>query len=138
MATTLGPHEATQQHLDVLNEAADKLPADAAATRILHELIRTLRRGEGVALLNQDETLTPNQAAERAGMSRPHLVRFMDSGSLTYHRVGTHRRIYAKDLIDFMKRRDDAAKAVAEAIAAPQQSAEMELDESDMAELDQL
>lgn len=99
---------------DVVKE---QLPPDSAAFELLQKIITALGRGTGVAVLEQDKELTPNQAAELVGVSRPHLLTFMDAGALAFTRVGTHRRIKVSDLLEFNERRQGAYKAVAEARA---------------------
>lgn len=41
----------------------------------------------------------------------------LDAGDLPYHRAGSHRRIYLKDLADYQKRRDAERKAALDRIA---------------------
>jgi len=51
------------------------------------------------------------------GVSRPHLIRLLESGNLPYHKAGSHRRVYFKDLIAYQKRRDAERKAALNRIA---------------------
>ena len=43
----------------------------------------------------------------------------MDRGDLPFHRVGTHRRIKMKDLMDFMFAREAGAEILANALNRP-------------------
>jgi len=38
-------------------------------------------------------------------MSRPHLIKLLEHGEIPFHFVGTHRRVYVKDLKTYEKRR---------------------------------
>ena len=40
------------------------------------------------------------------GMSRPHLVKLVDAGKMPHHMVGSHRRVYLHDLLEFARRRN--------------------------------
>ncbi len=41
----------------------------------------------------------------------------LETGDLPYHKVGSHRRIYLKDLLGYQKRRDVERKAALDRIA---------------------
>lgn len=119
MLTSIAPGETAQQEIAVLRAATERLPEGSSLRTLLDTLAATLGRGAGAAVLEQDAHYTPNQAAELLGMSRPHLLSFMDGGALAFTRVGTHRRIAATDLVDFAERRHAAGKFVAEALGNP-------------------
>ena len=50
--------------------------------------------------------MTTQEATSFLGVSRQFVVRLLDEGKISFHRVGTHRRIYLQDLISFRKERD--------------------------------
>jgi excisionase family DNA binding protein len=91
------------------------LPAGAAA--LIEELLGHLYRGERVALLSEDQEVTPNEAATLLGISRPLVVHRMDVGDLPFRYVGKHRRTRLKDVLALKGRLDDqraAQKVLAE------------------------
>lgn len=116
MLTTVKPQTAVQNDAHVVLELAKAaIPTDSAVLELLQNLVTTLAEGQDAVLTGTGAELTPNQAAEMVGMSRPHLLSFMNSGALAFTYVGTHRRIKVADLIDFNERRQAARKVVAEA-----------------------
>lgn len=92
------------------------LPPDSPLTTLLVRQMSALSRGIDIASLESDAELTPNQAAEILRMSRPFLLKFLDSGELPSHSVGSHRRIRMSDLTEFAQRRDAARATVADAL----------------------
>lgn len=115
MVTTVAPSSAAQHDIAViLATAARQLSPASPVLALLHHLHSSLGRGAEVVMLELDQELTPNQAASIVGISRPHLLSFMDAGALAFHRVGTHRRIKLVDLLDFDERRQAARQTLTE------------------------
>jgi excisionase family DNA binding protein len=50
-------------------------------------------------------------SAEVLSVSRPHLIKLLDRGELSFHRVGTHRRIKIEDALAYRERRDTERRA---------------------------
>ncbi|SDR53926.1 hypothetical protein SAMN05519103_04828 [Rhizobiales bacterium GAS113] len=88
------------------------LPPRAAA--LVEALLDHLLRGERVAVLGEDQELTPNEAASIFGMSRPLIVHRMDVGDLPFRYVGKHRRTRLKDVLAFKAKINTQQAALAE------------------------
>jgi len=73
-------------------------------------IVRMMREGRGIVLLPEDENLTTQAAADFLGMSRQHFVDLLERKEIPFHMVGTHRRVYFKDVLDFQKKRDAERK----------------------------
>ena len=73
------------------------LPPDAAA--LIEVLLGHLLEGDRVAVLTEDQELSPNDAASILGVSRPLVVHRMDVGDLPFRYVGKHRRAKLKDVL---------------------------------------
>lgn len=84
---------------------------------LIFSLTESARQGEELTLLEQNDVLSPSDAARRLGMSRTHLYKLLDKGSIPFHRVGRDRRIYWKDLLTFQKQRQDGKRELAERFA---------------------
>jgi excisionase family DNA binding protein len=96
---------------------------------VLLSLTRCVREGADFAILDGSAVLTPNQAAERLGMSRTHLYQLLDRGEIVFHRVGRDRRIRVPDLLDFEARRQRDRRELAERFAHQQQTRAAAVDE---------
>jgi hypothetical protein len=90
------------------------LPPKAAS--LLESALGHLLQGERVAVLAEDQELSPNDAADILGISRPLVVHRMDIGDLPFRYVGKHRRTKLKDVLA-LKTKIDAQQAAMEALA---------------------
>lgn len=107
------PAQLVLRRADGTAETREIPPAAARAVQIL---LDRLAAGGRVALLEEDRELSPNEAAEILGMSRPLVVRRMENGDLPFHYVGTHRRCRLSDVLAFKVKADAQQRAV-EALA---------------------
>jgi excisionase family DNA binding protein len=73
---------------------------------VLTKAVRMMASGQAVMLLSENEEFTTQAAANHLGMSRPHLIKLLDRDEIAFHYVGTHRRIYLKNLKEFEVKRD--------------------------------
>ena len=72
----------------------------------LLRLLADLRAGQSVTLLQSRHEFTTIEASKILGMSRQFLVRLLEKGEIPFHKVGTHRRIYARDVLAYKAKRD--------------------------------
>jgi excisionase family DNA binding protein len=72
----------------------------------LLQLIGDLQAGKSVSIIQSETTLTTVEAANMLGVSRQFLVKLLDANQIPHHKVGTHRRIYVKDLLTYKAERD--------------------------------
>ncbi|MEI2301251.1 DNA-binding protein [Ensifer sp. MJa1] len=89
------------------------IPPSAAAA--VEALLAHLLRGERVAVLAEDQELSPTEVSAILGISRPLVVLRMDRGDLPFRYVGKHRRALLKDVL-VLKSRLDARQAAMEAL----------------------
>jgi len=88
-----------------------------AAAVAVETLIDRLLSGESVALLTEEQELSPTEASEILGISRPLVVLRMDRGDLPFRYVGKHRRAALKDVLALKTKLDARHKAL-DALAA--------------------
>ncbi|MGH9496771.1 MAG: excisionase family DNA-binding protein [Candidatus Sulfotelmatobacter sp.] len=97
-----------------LREAEAKLIGPDGKTEILPNnlysfllrLLADLRAGHSVTILQSRHELTTVEASKILGMSRQFLVKLLERGEIPFHLVGTHRRIYVRDVMTFKMKRD--------------------------------
>lgn len=116
MTTSVPARALPEEETAKLRELIGELPEGSPLAVLLQRLLTAARAGKRVTLFESDEDLTPNEAAEVLGMSRPHLLKLLDTGVIAFHRVGTHRRISMANVLDYIERRDRASAHVAHAL----------------------
>jgi excisionase family DNA binding protein len=80
------------------------LPADLSA--FLTQVLGELKAGNSVTILEDNTELTTMEAARMLSVSRQFLVQLLEQGKIPFHRTGTHRRVYARDLMAYRATRD--------------------------------
>ncbi len=75
------------------------LPPELA--HALRETVTALAHGEAVTLTPHEALLTTQEAADVLGVSRPTMVRLLESGALPYTKPGTHRRVLLEDVLAY-------------------------------------
>jgi excisionase family DNA binding protein len=82
-------------------------------TQVIEQTATLLLAGKTVRIIEEDETLTTQQAADLLNISRPYLVQLLDKGVIPQlPKAGRHRRVAHSAIVAY-KRRRDAEKAAA-------------------------
>jgi len=85
---------------------------------MLLKISTEMSQGKAISLIPINAELTTQEAANMMNVSRPHLVKLLEQEALSFHKVGTHRRIYLKDLLAYMEDNDKARRQSLDDLAA--------------------
>jgi excisionase family DNA binding protein len=85
----IGSGDGLRVHLD----DGQVLTLPRAAARLLSHLLTEMSLGHAVTLMPVHAELTTREAADILNVSRPHLVKLLETGAIPFHKVGTHRRV---------------------------------------------
>lgn len=116
----------TTRNLNVhLPETDEDIVLPASAVRLLVDLLSAMADGDAVTLIPIHAELTTQQAADFLSVSRPFLVKLLEGNKLPFRKVGTHRRILFKDLMDYKHQIDEARIKTLDELAAQAQELDM-------------
>ena len=95
------------------------------ALKLLLEMLTHMQDGKAVTLMPHGFELTTQQAADLLNVSRPYFVGLLRSGTIPYHKVGTHRRVRYDDVMAFREsQRRDSQSALDELTQIGQENGE--------------
>jgi hypothetical protein len=98
-----------------------RIELPASASEAIQTLLVHLMKGERVAILAEDQEISPNDAAEILGISRPLVVHRMEVGDLPFRYIGKHRRTKLKDVLA-LKTKLETNQAALDALAEDTES----------------
>lgn len=78
---------------------------------VLVKVVENVLQGKKVAVLPETELLSTQAAADMLGVSRQFLVRELEQGKIPFQHVGTHRRIYLTEVLNYAKTRTRERRA---------------------------
>jgi excisionase family DNA binding protein len=84
------------------------LPANIFKSII--KLLAEMGNGNAVQVVPVQAELTTQQAADLLNVSRPHLIKLLEQDKIKFRKVGTHRKILARDLFAYRDRTDLARR----------------------------
>ncbi|HUY51153.1 MAG TPA: helix-turn-helix domain-containing protein [Streptosporangiaceae bacterium] len=71
---------------------------------VLREVVSALSRGLAITVAPHQTVLSTSEAAQLLGVSRPTLVRLLESGEIPFDKPGRHRRVRLADLLAYQQR----------------------------------
>ena len=89
----------------------------AEARSALGKLLELLASGQRVEVVPVTESLTTQQAANLLDVSRPTLVKLLESGLIPYEQPGVHRRISRAAIDEFIASKADRRQVGLDAMA---------------------
>lgn len=137
MTTTLinrvnaGPREAEQARR-AATELADEAPRQwegavdddhtvrlgPELSQILTRIVQALAAGGTVTIGAIPDVVTTTTAAEMLGVSRPTLMKHIQAGLLSAHKVGSHTRLQSADVLAFRQERLQRQRTAARELLA--------------------
>ena len=110
-------------HVSVIEEDGQRSDIPEALYRHVLEILRMMSAGRSIVMIPEDEQFTTQAAANFLGVSRQFLVNMIEKNEIPHHRVGTHRRIYFRDLLAYQKKRDQTRRSALDKLSSEVENA---------------
>ncbi len=78
----------------------------ASAMQLFVHMLEEMAKGNTVSLTSIQNELSTQQAALLLNVSRPYLTQLLKSGEIPFRKVGTHRRVRYRDLMEYKRQTD--------------------------------
>ena len=120
-------HSSPTQKLRILEENGNEqiLEIPKSAYQLLIDILSQMAQGNAVTLIPVHAELTTQEAADLLNVSRPYLVKLLESKQIPFHKVGRHRRIRFEDLMNYKNQIDSDRMQALDELAAQAQELEM-------------
>jgi len=103
----------------------EELVLPRAVFSLLSAILTEMSSGNAVTIFPIHAELTTQEAAEFLNVSRPHVVKLLESNAIRFSKVGTHRRIKFSDLREYKERQEAAREETLTELAEQAQGLKM-------------
>ncbi len=97
----------------------------ASAFHLLIDILTQMAQGNAVTLTPIHAELTTQEAADILNVSRPYLIKLLESGEIPFTKVGKHRRIRFEDIMNYKDNIDRERMEALDELAAQAQELNM-------------
>ena len=129
LATQVKATHTTSIQILIKGQTQESVTLPATALRLLVDILVQMAEGNAVSIIPIRAELTTQEAAELLNVSRPHMVNLVESGKIPYRKVGSHRRILAKDVLAYKTTIDEARLKTLAELSEQAQKLKMGYDE---------
>jgi len=104
----------------LLGPDGQTVPLPMEAYKVLVKVVDSMRAGKAITVAPLDQRLTTQEAANFLGISRPTLVKLLETGVIPFERptVGRHRRVMLNDVLNYQQHKGAQRRAALDALTA--------------------
>jgi excisionase family DNA binding protein len=106
IASQLKSGEGAQISLAQPTGEAETITLSPSLAASFMEVLRLVSTGRGFRMIPVDAELTTQEAADCLNVSRPYLIKLLESGEIPHIRTGRHRKVRASEFFAYKQKRD--------------------------------
>jgi excisionase family DNA binding protein len=95
------PDSHTHQVQLRLQASEETIAVPRKALELLRVILAGMAQGQDISLVVAEEKVSTQQAADMLHVSRPHLVKLLETNVLPFIKVGSHRRVCVTDVLAY-------------------------------------
>jgi excisionase family DNA binding protein len=100
--TTLAIHKKGMNAVKIkVQESEEYITVPTQALELLTYILSTMAEGRSISVIPSDAEISTQQAADLLHVSRPHLVKLLEQGTIPFKKVGSHRRILVEEVLRY-------------------------------------
>jgi excisionase family DNA binding protein len=107
------------------NGKLQKIMVPRSAVDLLASILKKMAEGSNVQLHSIRSELTTQQAADLLNVSRPFLIKLLESGKIPHRKVGTRRKILSKDILKYKEKMDHKRRESLDELVARSQELDL-------------
>lgn len=92
---------------------------------VLRDVVEAMAHGQAVTIAPVHQRLTTQEAADLLGVSRPTLVKLLESGEIAFEQPGRHRRVRLADVLAYRERASTERRAALDRMVSIADEADM-------------
>ena len=117
--------ERVQLALRGSNGEADDLILPGQVLQLLLDVLAEIAKGNAISLMPVNQEISTQEAASLLNVSRPFLVGLLEKSEIPFRKVGAHRRVFLKDVLDYKERIDQRRAQTLDQLAALSQQEQL-------------
>lgn len=99
--------------------------------RVLTIVVNEMKSGHAVTITPLSQRISTQEAADLLGLSRPTLVKLLETGEIAYEQPGRHRRVLLTDVLNYREEKHRAAMDTLDTLTAEASAAGLYATSSD-------
>lgn len=84
-----------------IQETGEFITIPKKALTLLSAIIQNMAEGKTISIVPSNSEISTQQAADMLNVSRPHLVKLLETQKIPFKKVGSHRRVLLKDIMNY-------------------------------------
>ena len=94
-----------------VQETGEFITIPKKAMKLLSVIIQNMAEGKTISIVPSNSEVSTQQAADMLNISRPHLIKLLETNNIPFKKVGSHRRIVSKDVMRYKEQQDKEREA---------------------------